>query len=72
MIANILVEEFMQNHMFRPEGPRWPSMLNDFLLKRASEGAPFWRDIKISCPLLSLRIVFEALHLLPAQFKAGH
>ena len=71
MIANILVEEFMQNHMFRPEGPRWPSVLNDFLLKRASEGAPFWRDIKISCPLL-LRIVFEALHLLHAQFTAGH
>ena len=26
----------------------------NFLLKRASEGAPFWCDIKISCLLLSL------------------
>ena len=28
---------------------------NDFSLKQASEGAPFWCDIKISCPLLPLR-----------------
>ena len=47
-------------------------LLNDFLLKRASEGAPFWCDIKISCPLLSLGIVFETLNLLHAQFTAGH
>ena len=30
---------------------------NDFSLKQASEGAPFWCDIKIFCPLLSLRII---------------
>ena len=49
-------------------------LLNDILLKRASKGAPFWCDISISCPLLSLRIVFEALHLLHAQNEstAGH
>ena len=38
-------------------------LLNDFLLKRAPEGAPFWCDITISCLLLLLQIVFEVCHL---------
>ena len=49
-------------------------LLNYFLLNRALEGALFWCNIKISCLLLSLQIVFEALHLLCAQTESvvGH
>ena len=49
-------------------------LLTDFILKQASKGATFLCDIKISCPLLLLRIIFEALHLLRAQndSTAGH
>ena len=46
----------------------------NFLLQGATEGAPYWCDIKISCLLLPLRIVFESLHLYPVQNEStdGH